>query len=209
MTKTTNFLISGIKQTGIAILFTCMTFLFSTKKIIAQKEKTEPAKSIINDKTDGVSTEQFEEYEATLKKMITTRIGRDGKKYNTYYSMMDNDLVKKADVIYRSMSEEQKAKATKVPFIPMLPVPAIKRPSQAQLDEWLNSKKFGVWLDDRRISNEQLKKYTPTDFDYYFISKLEKNAINYGKHYFQIGLSTPKNFREWQETRTPLTVIPD
>jgi len=209
MNKTTNFLISRVKQTGIVILVTCMTFLFSTREIVAQKEKVKNAANTFTvTRVEGVTTKQFDEYEATLKKMITTRIGRDGKKY-THYSMMDNAMVKKLDIIFRSMSEEQKTKATKVPFIPMLPIPEVTRPTQAQLDEWQNSKKFGVWLDERRISNAELKKYKPSDFDYYFISKLEKNAINYGKHYFQIGLSTPENFKAWQETRTPLTAIPD
>lgn len=208
MTKNTSRVVANCKRAAILVLFICTTLLFSVKDIIAQKEN---AQSVANKKAntnDGVTEKQFAEYETRLQKMITTRIGRDGREY-TYYSMKDNDLVKKLDIIFRTMNEEQKTKATKVPFIPMLPVPEVKRPTQAQLDEWQNSKKFGVWLDERRISNSELKKYKPTDFDYYSISKLEKNAINYGKHYFQIGLSTPKNFRAWQETRTPLTVIPD
>jgi bla regulator protein blaR1 len=66
----------------------------------------------------------------------------------------------------------------------------IERPSDKQIRDWLDSKKYGVWLNDKRISNEKLKKYSSKDFAHYFSSKLEKNAINYGKHYFQIGLMT-------------------
>ncbi|MCE7042391.1 M56 family metallopeptidase [Dyadobacter sp. CY312] len=208
MTRSTSTIVANSKKATVLILMTCMIYLISFKEIVAQKEITQPAKSNSTTRIEGVTDKQFDRYEAILKKMIETRVGRNGKKY-TYYSMMDNDQVKIADVIFRSMSKEQQAKATKVPFIPMLEVPQITRPTQAQLDEWQNGKKFGVWLDERRISNAELKKYKPSDFDHYFVSKLEKNAINYGKHYFQIGLSTPKTFRAWQEKYTPLTAIPE
>ncbi|XOV95155.1 MAG: peptidoglycan DD-metalloendopeptidase family protein [Bacteroidota bacterium] len=73
-------------------------------------------------------------------------------------------------------------------------------PTQKQLDDWLDPKVYGVWLDGKRISNERLKEYQPDDFSNVFISKLAKNAKNYGKHEFQIGLRTNESFeKRWQE----------
>ena len=117
--------------------------------------------------------------------------------------------IKRLDVIYRSMSDAQRAVATKVYFIPLGPPPEKISPTQEQLDFWLNDKKYGVWLDEKRIKNEELKQYKPSDLDYYDISKLEKNAINYGKHYFQIELLTKKAFKKWHDEEMPLDAIPE
>ena len=49
---------------------------------------------------------------------------------------------------------------------------------------------YGVWIDGKRINNAALDNYTNTDFGSLFVSKLEKNAKNYGKHYYQVNLMT-------------------
>jgi hypothetical protein len=53
-----------------------------------------------------------------------------------------------------------------------------------------------VWLDGKRISNNELTKYQPSDFGLYYVSKLSKNAVNYGKHYVQIDLYTHKYYEK-------------
>lgn len=78
-------------------------------------------------------------------------------------------------------------------------VPKKNPPTQKQLSDWLDSKQFGVWLDGNRISNSKLNEYNATDFSMYYVSKLEKNAINYGKHYFQVDLYTNSKFNELYE----------
>ncbi|MEQ6117939.1 M23/M56 family metallopeptidase [Reichenbachiella sp. MALMAid0571] len=63
-------------------------------------------------------------------------------------------------------------------------------PTQKQLDDWLDPNIYGIWLDGARISNEKLKEYEPDDFSSVFVSGLEKNAKNYGKHKFQVDIGT-------------------
>lgn len=63
---------------------------------------------------------------------------------------------------------------------------------QALLNEFKDSKKYGVWLDGQRIDNEKLSSYSPSDFHHYFKSRLLPNAKNYGKHEFQVNLTTYK-----------------
>lgn len=63
-------------------------------------------------------------------------------------------------------------------------------PTTAQMKKWEDSKMYGVWLNNKRIANSQLSKYKASDIANYFTSKLAKNAINYGKHYYQINLMT-------------------
>jgi len=77
-----------------------------------------------------------------------------------------------------------------------LPVPTRRSPSLAELKSWADSKMYGIWIDAKRISNADLEKYKPSDFGWYNVSKLEKNAINYGKHYFQVSLYSQKYYDE-------------
>jgi N-acetylmuramoyl-L-alanine amidase len=77
-----------------------------------------------------------------------------------------------------------------------LPPPAEKSPTKAQLDTWKDPKMYGVWIDGNRISNADLEKYKPSDFDWYNVNKLAKNAINYGKHYYQVNLYSQKYYDE-------------
>jgi len=77
-----------------------------------------------------------------------------------------------------------------------LPVPTRKSPTLAELKSWADSKIYGVWIDAKRISNSDIEKYKPSDFGWYNVSKLEKNAINYGKHYYQVSLYSQKYYDE-------------
>ena len=85
------------------------------------------------------------------------------------------DTIPKVDTVY---------------WIKDIPPPAKQSPTSAQLKSWQDSKMYGVWLDGKRISNNEMTKYKPSDFGYYFVSKLSKNAVNYGKHYVQVDLFT-------------------
>ncbi len=81
-------------------------------------------------------------------------------------------------------------------WIKKFPSPQKKSPSQEQLNIWQDSKMYGIWLDNHRIKNNELMKHKPSDFVLYFVSKLEKNAINYGKHYYQVTLLTDKCYAQ-------------
>lgn len=73
--------------------------------------------------------------------------------------------------------------------------PAKRSPTAENLKTWQDTKMYGVWLDGKRIANSELSKYKPADFDLYYASKLEKNAVNYGKHYYQVDLYTPAYYK--------------
>jgi len=184
-----------------------LVFIFASRVQSQQQAIDKPVNTKTKiDTSDGVSQKHFDEYQNMLKKAISTRVIKGNKVTHIDFSTLD---IQRLDVIYRSMSDEQRSVATKVNFIPMGPAPEKTPPTQQQLDAWLNSKKYGVWLDDNRIENDKLKQYKPSDFDYYFVSKLEKNAINYGKHYFQVGVMSKKAFKEWHDKKLPLSTIPD
>jgi N-acetylmuramoyl-L-alanine amidase len=78
----------------------------------------------------------------------------------------------------------------------IFPPPVKHSPSAGQLQTWTNAKMYGVWIDDKRIDNAKLSGYMPSDFALYYVSKLEKNAVNYGKHYYQIDLTTHGHYNQ-------------
>ena len=78
------------------------------------------------------------------------------------------------------------------------PLPTAKKISQQQLDDWSNPKEYGVWIDDKRIKNSDLKNYKPSDFAYYMSSRLMKNAVHYGQYTYNLSLSTPAYFEAWK-----------
>ena len=110
-------------------------------------------------------------------------IGKDGVIEFFYDQHGDQirDTIPKVDTIY---------------LMKDLSPPAKKSLTKTQLDTWKDSKIYGVWIDGNRISNADLEKYKPSDFGWYNVSKLAKNAINYGKHYYQVNLYSQKYYDE-------------
>lgn len=78
-----------------------------------------------------------------------------------------------------------------------LPPPPVKKsPSEAELKSWQNAKIYAIWIDGKRINNTDLKKYQPGDFGSFYVSKLTRDAINYGKHENEVCLFTLRYYNE-------------
>lgn len=136
---------------------------------------------------EGVSQETLNAYQKEIDKYKLD----DGRYQMQKISKSDREKLEK---IYYKMSREQQLRQM-VAFIPNSNVPRAKQsPTQKQYDDWKNSKMYGIWIDNRRVSNQELEKYDPQDFKCFDISKLMKTAINYGKHYYQVNLMTGKEY---------------
>ncbi|MGZ3810937.1 MAG: M56 family metallopeptidase [Mucilaginibacter sp.] len=90
---------------------------------------------------------------------------------------------------YEDMTQAEKT-SMPVPF----PPPAKNAPTEALLNEWKGSAKYGVWVDGKHIANKDLDNYKASDFTHYWKSRLMKNALNYGVRRFQIDLFSPAYF---------------
>ena len=64
-----------------------------------------------------------------------------------------------------------------------------KHPTYEDLVKWQN-KQYGIWLDGKQIENKAILEYHPDDLPYYTESKLEKNAVDYGKYFIQVNIMT-------------------
>ncbi|SFT53143.1 Signal transducer regulating beta-lactamase production, contains metallopeptidase domain [Algoriphagus locisalis] len=72
--------------------------------------------------------------------------------------------------------------------------PDKKTVTSDQLQLWVDDTQYGVWIDGKRIENSVLLRMKAEDFASFHNSRLMKNAINYGDHYFQINLMTHDYF---------------
>jgi len=71
-----------------------------------------------------------------------------------------------------------------------------KYPTEQDLKRWLDASQYGIWINGVRVRNEVLTAYKPDDLPYFTESTLEKNAVNYGKHYVQVNLMSNTYWRE-------------
>ena len=45
-------------------------------------------------------------------------------------------------------------------------------PAEAQFEKWKNPSDYGVWIDGKKVLNEDLNKYKASDFSHYSVSSL-------------------------------------
>lgn len=63
-------------------------------------------------------------------------------------------------------------------------------PTKAEFVSFKNPKKYGVWINNKKVKNKELNKYQNKDFSQVYISKLSPNAKK-GKSYdYQVDLMT-------------------
>ena len=83
-------------------------------------------------------------------------------------------------------------------YVPNLGTDTLEKsiPTSDQLADWQNATKYGVWIDGKPIENSVLATKSTSDFDQYFVSKLEKNARTPEGTSFQVNLMTPSYYEK-------------
>jgi bla regulator protein BlaR1 len=107
--------------------------------------------------------------------------------------------------IYEAMSKDQRHKATKLWGLVPAPIrPAKKIPTEKQFELWKDGSIYGVWLDNKKISNSVLDKYKATDIIYFDISNLYGAAKRNVTYKYQLNMYTAagyeKAFKGWKES---------
>ncbi|SHM12090.1 M56 family metallopeptidase [Mucilaginibacter sp. OK098] len=108
-------------------------------------------------------------------------------------SQADRD---KMEAIFKKMSYKQQCDQS-IGFTYNGPPLSPKHPTQAQIDIWKNPKTCGVWIDGKKVKNDELDNYKPADFGLAMVSRLTKNAINYKNYRYQIDLMTVANYKKY------------
>lgn len=74
--------------------------------------------------------------------------------------------------------------------------------SQRQLDDFMNSKKYGLWIDGKKTNNLDLKKYKPEDFSHESVSKRYPSAISKkNPEPYQVNLMTNQYFQDYRNEK--------
>ncbi len=183
MTKATSPATAFFKKLAILPLLALAVFLFSAKMNAQQVPDVVNAKQAdVPSTPEGVSAALLAEYEQIVSKVIDAKGNIAGRKFS------DAER-ERLETIFLQMSREQQAKQTVIFMPPARPLPRLV-PTKEQLSSWKDGTIYGVWVNGKRINNAELSKYSNTDFAQMMVSKLGKNTVNYGKHYYQVDLMT-------------------
>ncbi len=191
MTTPKSFRKSLCKQLAIIPVLGISLCLFSTTIVAQEASDTVKQKKPmeVQSTKDGITDKQFSEFN-DLVNSIKDENGRP------LFYKLSQDETKQLETLYLGMSKEQQQKQ-RVKLIPA-PGPLPKSvPTQDQMELWKDANMYGVWIDGKRVNNTELSNYSNTDFAQLFVSKLEKNAVNYGKHYFQVNIMTYKYYDDY------------
>ncbi|MBU0697544.1 MAG: M56 family metallopeptidase [Bacteroidetes bacterium] len=186
MTKTKSLTKVCLKQIATIPMLAISIFLFS-KAAIAQVPTLNSTNKEVPTTQEGVSKELLKEYQ----QIVTNHIIQNSVKKKPFIQYIDfsPEDMNRLQSIYLKMSKAQQREQTVIFVRSGSPLPKVI-PTNKEMEAWKDDKTYGVWINEKRINNSDLKKYKPSDFSQMVISKLSKNAINYGKHYYQIDLMT-------------------
>ena len=176
---------SLLKKMALVPVFLILIFLFSSKfgtEIIGQKNQESTSTTKENSHPEKLSLSPLDSLRAVKRKHYK----------GATFTVKDEN----GKMIKKKFDELSLEEIDGFPSPP--PLPTAKKISQQQLDDWSNPKEYGVWIDDKRIKNSDLKNYKPSDFAYYMSSRLMKNAVHYGQYTYNLSLSTPAYFEAWK-----------
>jgi hypothetical protein len=95
--------------------------------------------------------------------------------------------------LYKQMSKKQQDQQV-IAFNASPPPLPKNQPTEQQLAAWKNAKEYGVWINNKKINNNELNKYKAADFDLYLIARLTPIARRHTQCHYQINLSTKANY---------------
>lgn len=190
MTKNKSFRNTLCRQIAILPVLALSIFAFSTKTFAQDGLNVPTTKQITTPSTqEGVTQELMNEYEQIVNKT------KNEKGFPVWSKFSEADK-NRLETIYLSMSKDQQAKQIVI-FSPAPPPLPRVTPTLEQIEAWKNSKIYGLWINEKRVSNSVLANYKNTDFAQVFVSKLGKNTVNYGKHYYQVNLMTTEQYETY------------
>jgi hypothetical protein len=147
----------------------------------------------------------MDEYAAILSKYPFKNgfpVGHPG-----YPFFSENDM-KRLEFLYKQMSKTQQQQQT-VAFRPPWPPLAKSYPTEKLFASW-QTKKYGVWINYKRVTYAELAKYKATDFDHYHVNKFKASIEINGGIAGQVDLMTKAYYKEYYrnalaDTRWQLT----
>ena len=174
-----------------------MSFLFFSTTICAQKNNSKNIFEQVPYSLNGVSIKDSQEF----VQIIHTYLAKiKGIKVTPLKDVFSEGDKKKLESIYFTMTKDQQIKQI-IGFRKSIKPLSKIIPTSQQIDEWKNTNKYGLWIDNKHQTNNiVLSKYKNTDFNQVSISKLEDNAKSHGLNNnkeYQIDLMTKDFYRKY------------
>lgn len=147
------------------------------------------SKSSIGYTEQGISQAELDEFHDILSPSFL-------KKGNTIIfnsSKMSKEDTKKLEDIFKKMSLRQQSTLPVLFVKPSKPQPKTTLPEK-QFQNFKNPAVYGLWIDDKKVPNTALEKYSADDFSSYFISKLYGAAKKGRSYTHQVNLETNAHF---------------
>ena len=197
ITKKTSPRISLLKKLAVVPLLAITAFLVARKETSAQVNEPARTKTEVPSSSQNASQQLVEEYESIVNKhkQVTPR-------GNTEYSEFAAQEQERLLFIFRKMTKEQQQRQA-IGFIPKPPALRKSEPTETQLRQWVDSKKYFVRINGYKIKNDQLANYQASDFNYVEIYKPNKGSTDYGKYEAKILLMTKdayaKYLKSWED----------
>ena len=167
-----------------------------TKETQKQNQDTVPPPAMvgitIGSTREGVSTELLKEYQALVDKYKSNK--NSGKEQGTF----NPEDRARMEAIFKQMNPEQQ-KHQEIIFLTVPgPLPKIV-PAKDQFNSFKNASIYGVWIDDKKVSNEALNRYQNTSFSQIFISRLYGAAKKGRTYTHQVNLMTNEYYNQYYQ----------
>lgn len=211
MTKAPNSKRIACLQLALLPLFLAAIILFSGRTYAQEKkapEKKVPEKAAPGEKAQDTTPSKRKPIVIALSKTLPPGPGASPEQLNEFKNILEKSAVSHDNIYSYTFSKEDKKRLKDLyatmsgkqredfPLLVFSKPPVRKSPTATQLQSWSNADIYGVWIDNKRISNADLANRKPEDFALYYESRLAKNAVNYGKHYVQVDLYTGKGYND-------------
>ena len=139
---------------------------------------------------DSIFVVRYKEFNQIIESCMSEK---DGKKFFNLGSVSKDDLNRLKE-LFLSMSPEQQETLNFTFRRRVELIPAEKIPMREEYESWKIPTEYGIWLDGKRIENSELNSYQPSDFSYFSVSRLLRNAKDYGKYVYHLELNTAAYF---------------
>ena len=198
MTKSTSQTIAVLKKIAIIPILTGLVYFFCIE-IVAQ-EKISSGKSQIKKDNSTSKSETFVKQAQERKVEYLTYKVSDEEYYKdvicVYYENVDGNDIKKwptENIIFSKKYQElSKNEIGELEILKFRQEPIVKKsPTQKEINNFKNSKKYAIWIDGVHVDNAKLNNYKLSDFASFSGSVILKNART-KKH--------PQPFQYWFNT---------
>jgi len=176
--------------------FAVLAIVFAEKTYA--KENHDFSAQIEEKATPGIfSNDPSTEYNQIIKKYSNLL---EQKKYAEFDRKISLEDRVKLQELYFKLTKEQQAE-TPLYFFNIKKSEKVEV-SENQLNDFMNTKKYGLWIDGKKTQNQNLKKYKPQDFSHQSVSKRYPNAISAkNPEPYQVNLMTNKYFEDYRNEK--------